>query len=67
MIKKFLRLLIKLPATPFVVFFYLGVLMTGHLVRAGEWLYESSEFDKQITREIIEDHRRSLKRWFTTI
>lgn len=65
--KKFIRLLIKLPATPFVVAFFVFSYIIFSVMSMFEWIYESSEFDKSITREIKSDIAKSLKTWCTTI
>jgi hypothetical protein len=65
--KKFIRLLIKLPATPFVVAFFVFSYIIFSVLSVFEWIYESSEFDRGITREIKSDIVKSLKTWCTTI
>lgn len=65
--KKFIRLLIKLPATPFVFAFFAFSYIIFSIMSVFEWIYESSEFDKSITREIKSDIVKSLKTWCTTI
>jgi len=65
--KKLIRALIKIPATPFVLFYHLLFLFSLYITLAFEWLYEASDFDIKITREIIDDEYKSIKRWFTVI
>jgi hypothetical protein len=65
--KKFIRLLIKLPATPFVVAFFVFSYITFTVMSFFEWVYEASEFTKSVTFECRDDMTKHLKKWFTTI
>jgi xanthosine utilization system XapX-like protein len=67
MIKKILRGIIKIPATPFVVVGLVGMILVSYLVQFCEWLYEADVFDKKITAELKNDYITALKKWFTTI
>jgi hypothetical protein len=66
-IKKLIRLLLKIPATPFVVTYHLIVLLTCLVVSFFEWLYDASDFNKSISKKIANDQVTGLKKWFTTI
>jgi len=37
------------------------------VVQAFEWIYEASEFDREITQAILDDNKKFVKKWFTTI
>lgn len=65
--KRLIRLLLKIPGTIIMLPVWLLLLLTGYLVKASEWIYEADEFDKRITAEIIQDHKNTIKRWFTTL
>ena len=47
--------------------FWLLMLATGYICKAGEWVYEADDFDKRITAEIIQDYKNNIKWWFTTL
>jgi len=65
--KKIIRILIKIPATPFVVIVGLCMIFSGYVIRFFEWVYEASDFNKDITDMIIENRKLHIKKWFTTI
>ena len=65
--KKFIRLLFKLPATPFVLVFLVFSYIVFNIILFFEWVYEAKEWDKEVTKECIKDIVDRLKRWFTTI
>lgn len=65
--KKLIRLIIKVPATPFVVIFLVFAIIFHYVTMFIEWAYESSDFSKSITKQCLDDDRRRLKKWFTTI
>lgn len=65
--KKFIRGLLKIPLTPFVVGFCVLEMVGFYIMLFVQWLYESSEWNKQITKECINDVFKALKDWFTTI
>jgi hypothetical protein len=67
MFKKIIRGLIKIPATPFVVFVLGGMFLATYIIQFGEWVYEASEFDKRCTKETRDDFASGLKKWFTTV
>ena len=65
--KKFIRGLIKIPLTPFAVLVcVLGIVLYYNIMFV-QWLYDFSDFDKQITKECIGELYDDLKRWFTTV
>ena len=66
-IKKLIRLLLKIPATPFVVSYHLSMWSIASVISFFEWLYDASDFDKSISKKIAIDEVNSLKKWFTTI
>lgn len=65
--KKIIRGLIKIPLTPIVVLFCIFMLVGYYIILFVEWLYDSSDSDKQITKECIYVEFKVLKDWFTTI
>ena len=65
--KKFIRLLFKLPATPFVLVFLVLSYIVFNIILFFEWVYEAKEWDKEVTQECIKDIVDRLKRLFTTI
>jgi hypothetical protein len=65
--KKFIRLLFKIPATPFVVAFCVIGYTLFSILAFFQWAYESSEFNRSVTDECRDDMVGILKRWFTTI
>lgn len=67
-IRKLIRLILKIPATPFVLAWYLLGYVTLHTTRLFEWIYEASDRDKDITLRLLNDGVKTpLKKWFTTI
>ena len=65
--KKFIRLLIKIPATPFVLVFLTLAYMILNVIRFFEWVYEANEWNKRATQECIQDIVDRFKSWCTTI
>lgn len=63
--KKLIRALIKIPATPFVLIWHLLGLLSGVFIMVYEWLYE----DKNLHDSSWALHyaMRDIKNWFTTI
>jgi hypothetical protein len=53
--KKIIRILIKLPATPFVVAFLVFSYITFIFMSFFEWVYDASEFTKSFTFECRDD------------
>jgi len=66
-IKQLIRLIIKIPATPFVLVVHAGGIIGFTFVRFFEWVYDAPEWNKQLTKEIIQDSKKDLKKWFTTV
>jgi hypothetical protein len=67
MFKKILRILIKIPATPFVTVFLLFALLSVYAAIFLEWLYDADDCDKRITLSMKQDVLKHLKKWFTTV
>lgn len=65
--KKLIRLLVKLPATPFVVLLGLTGFIVFSILLFVQWLYEAIHWDKEITKLCRDDMQELLKKWFTTI
>jgi hypothetical protein len=67
LIKIFFKILIKIVGTPFVVVFFI-FFYTGNLAaQFFEWVYDASDYDKQITNEIKTSAIEDFKKWITTI
>lgn len=67
MMKKLLRLIIKILVTPIAVPVLLFLVITGYISIFIDWLYDKSEWDKSITKDIHNDFLKLFKNWFTTI
>lgn len=65
--KKLIRLLIKIPATPLVVVFCLFGYISFSFLAFIQWVYEASKFSKEVTDDCRNDMTGILKKWFTTI
>jgi len=65
--KKAIRVILKIPATPVVVAFFFLMILAGYVCMFFEWVYEASNFDKEISRSLLSDYKKGLKKWFTTI
>ena len=63
--KKFIRALIKIPATPFVLFWFFISLIAGIIIMMLDWLYE----DKSLYEStwVLRELAKEIKTWFTTI
>jgi len=67
MVKKILRGLIKIPATPFVTAFLLFALLMVYAAMFFEWLYDADDWDKSFTKGVKQDILNNLKKWYTTV
>ena len=67
LIKIFFKILIKIIGTPFVVLFFVFFYVGNLAAQFFEWVYDTPEYDKQITREIKNAATEDFKKWFTTI
>jgi hypothetical protein len=67
MLKKILRVLFKIPATPFVTAFLLVALLMIYVSIFFEWLYDADTHDKRVTHSMKKDVLEHLKKWFTTV
>jgi hypothetical protein len=65
--KKLIRAIIKIPATPVVIVACLFAICGNQIFKFFEWAYEASDYEKEITSSIDVDAMNFLKRWFTTI
>jgi hypothetical protein len=67
-IRKVIRLILKIPATPVVLAWYLLGYVTIQVTRIFEWVYEASDYDKAASLRILDnDIKKPLKKWFTTV
>jgi len=66
-VKKLIRLIIKIPVTPFITVFYVMMIMVPFIFQFFEWLYEADSSDKNDTFIVRKYLISDLKRWFTTI
>ena len=67
MFKKVIRGILKIPLTPVVLFGNGVMIILSYAVQGFEWVYNSSDFDKRITKEVRDDYIDNIKKWFTTI
>ncbi len=67
MFKKILRVLFKIPATPFVTAFLLFALLMIYASMFIEWLYDAEPRDKRVTQSMKQDVLKHLKKWYTTV
>jgi hypothetical protein len=65
--KIFFKILIKIVGTPFVVLFFVFFYLANLAAQFFEWVYESSDYDKQITREIKASATSDFTKWFTKL
>ena len=65
--KKFIRFLFKIPATPFVLVFCVIGYIIFSIFAFLQWVYESSKFNRDVTEDCRNDMLNNLKVWFTTI
>lgn len=62
--KKILRVLIRILATPvMLIMFALSMVLSG-VAMAIHWIYEDSEWEKQLTRDIIKEDVARFRKWF---
>jgi hypothetical protein len=67
-IRKVIRLILKIPATPVVLAWYLLGYVTIQVARTFEWIYEASNDDKESSLRFLNNHiKKPLKKWFTTV
>ena len=67
MFKKILRVLIKIPATPFITVFLLFALLMIYASMFFEWLYDAEPRDKRVTQGMKQHVLGALKKWYTTV
>lgn len=65
--KKFIRLLIKIPVTPIVVAFCVIGYTMFSILAFFQWVYEASEFNRSVTADCRDEMIDAFKSWFTTI
>lgn len=58
--KKILRVLIRILATPVM----LMMIALSMVAMAIHWIYEDSEWEKQLTRDIIKEDVARFRKWF---
>jgi len=63
--KKFIRAILKLPLTPFMLFWFFIGLVSGVAIMIIEWLYEDKNLHESTW--VLREATRDLKKWFTTI
>jgi hypothetical protein len=62
-----LRLFVKIITAPVVLSAYTLILLIGYGYVVYDWLYDSDNIDKEITRETLSDLHSAIKRWFTRL
>ena len=65
--KKTIRLIVKIIATPLFILAIVALFMFLLILSALLWLFDGSEIDREISNEIRQDLIVSFKRWFTVI
>ena len=61
-IRKLIRLILKIPATPFIIVWYGTGYVYWQIVRALEWVYEESDYTREISKHILNrDIKKPLK------
>lgn len=65
--KILLRVLFKLIGTPFALSYYGLMLTVGYGNVFTDWLYDTDDFEKRITKITLNDFKNEFKKWFTTI
>ena len=66
-LKLLLRLILKIPVTPILVLWVAFMLAVFYIVQFFQWIYDVSEWDKEITRDIKQAQFDLVKRWFTEL
>lgn len=66
-IKYILRFIFKLIATPFFIMAIIPLLLISRLNIFYDWLYDKSDLDKSITRDLNKDFVKCFKNWFTKL
>lgn len=61
-IRKLIRLILKIPTTPFVLLFNFFKIMGLSVTLFFQWVYEAKELDKTITKETMSDTIIFLKK-----
>ena len=66
--KRLLRLIFKILATPIAVPAMLCMVAVAYVYVFVDWLYDNPDaLDRKINRELTDEFVLKLKRWFTTI
>jgi hypothetical protein len=65
--KKIIRGLLKIPVTPLIVAWSLFIVAGFYVVQFFQYIYECSDFEKEVTQDVIDEQYSMLKRWFTTL
>lgn len=65
--KKVIRFILKLPATPIVVTLCSFGYAVFSVFAFFQWVYDAAKFDKEVTNDCRNDMKKILKKWFTTI
>lgn len=66
MLKKTLRLIVKIIATPIIAPFIVFVMAMGYLTMAWNWLFDQHD-DMHMNLLVIQDFYSDIKKWFTTL
>jgi hypothetical protein len=65
--KKAIRFILKIPATPLFIGANLLLIIMTYIVKFVEWVYEADDLNKTITNEILNELWARIKKWMTTI
>lgn len=66
-IKLIIRLIFKVPVTLLIVLLFIFWLLVLWVMMFFEWVYNASDLDREVSKEMQSDAFEFLKRWFTTI
>lgn len=65
--KLLLRLLLKIVGTPFALLYLTPMILVGYGNVFTDWLYDKDDYEKRITKLVLNDFKTDFKKWFTTI
>ena len=66
-LKLLLRLVLKIPGTPILLLWVAFMLFLFYIVQFFQWIYNASDWDKEITQDIKQAQFDLAKRWFTEL
>ncbi len=67
LIKKLIRLIFKICATPAILLFIGVTIVTSYIMSAIYWIYDANKWDIEANQMARKDMLAMLKEWFTTL